>query len=128
MVGKGAFSTVYLSYSVRSRNKPLAIKVIDMKLQGLPEIRDEIKIMKQLNSPHIVKIYDAFISKSFLKADQDFPSGYIVMEYCGSDLMRQKHLPIESKLKLVSQLLKGLNFLHQNELYHEDLKPQNILV
>ena len=42
-------------------------------------------------------------------------------------LHNQQSLPDNSVLKYLTQLLEGGGFLHRREIYHNDIKPANIL-
>ena len=56
----------------------------------------------------------------------------IVMEYLeggslADKLKDQKPLPKYAVLKYLKQILEGVDFLHQRNIYHSDIKPANIL-
>ena len=56
----------------------------------------------------------------------------IVMEYLeggslADKLKDQKPLPNDAVLKYLKQILEGVDFLHQRNIYHSDIKPANIL-
>lgn len=54
---------------------------------------------------------------------------YYVMEFGESDLTRymsSEEIPFDQKIVLCAEILKGLEDLHKIEVYHRDLKPDNI--
>lgn len=58
---------------------------------------------------------------------------FIVMEYCNegdlSQYIRKKHKLFEALVKIfMQQLGLALQFLHQHNICHMDLKPQNLLL
>ena len=74
-IGKGAFSNIYKGYHHYSK-KVVAIKEISLDTLNKYEkiIKKETQIMKKLNHPNIVKLYDTII-------DSNTENVYLVMEY-----------------------------------------------
>lgn len=95
-------------------------------------IKKEMKIVKKLSHSHVVKFYT--IHKSNI--DRDNAVQYnILMEYMDGGSLDQKLAKLKGKtLKLsaiksiIIQILKGLEYLHENKIIHRDLKPGNILM
>lgn len=134
LLGKGAFSQVYLSKYVGDgtryigQDKRVAIKIIDtsdLKEEAVKIIEDEIEIMdfiKENPHPNIVECYDTIRTDSKI---------YIVMEFCDSGNLRSIiKKPIREKWIqfYFSQLANGLKYLDHNCIMHRDLKPRNILL
>lgn len=84
----------------------------------------EITMMKLMNHPNIMRIYDVFEAETEL---------YLVLEYVeGGELYdflvnRGKLLPQEA-LEFFKQIIYGLNYAHTFSIIHRDLKPENILI
>ena len=83
----------------------------------------EAKMLKKLKHPNIIQVMD-------LGKEDGMP--YMVMEYInGEDL---KKLLLHKKIKklqrydLILQIGRGLDYLHENNIIHHDIKPENILV
>lgn len=57
---------------------------------------------------------------------------FLVYEYVDSDLHKfishMKPLSKERARSIITQLLSGLTYLHENSIIHRDLKPSNILI
>ncbi|XP_067928118.1 serine/threonine-protein kinase 3-like [Watersipora subatra] len=122
-IGRGSYGSVYKALHKES-GQMLAIKQVPV-LQDLQEIIKEISIMQQCDSPYIVKYYGSYFK------DKDL---WIVMEYCGagsvSDIMRlrRKVLTEGEIATILSYALKGLDYLHQRNKIHRDIKAGNILL
>lgn len=91
----------------------------DLKVQLI----HEIKIQMFLDHPNIIKLYTFFSDDAYL---------YLLMEMCTSghlyDLLKsKKNLPEKTTKIIVKQLCQGIDFLHQNDIIHRDLKLENIL-
>lgn len=85
-----------------------------------------IDFILALDHPNITKIYDIIDEKENL---------YIVEEYCEySDLFnymsKNKKLSVDESFikKIVYQICSALNYLHENNIIHKNLKPENILI
>lgn len=81
----------------------------------------EITILRRLNHPNILPIYDVV-----LKHD----TFYIVMPLAKSDLrnyMKNK-LSFDDKKNIIYEILYGLAYMHSHSVMHRDFKPENILI
>ena len=125
-IGKGAFSSIYKAYNKYSKEL-VAVKEISLDTLNKYEksIRNETDIMKSLNHPYIVKLYDTII-------DEDTDNVYLVMEYMGrgdfSKYLNKRPLKEKFALKYLKQISQAMKYLLDNNIIHRDLKPQNILI
>lgn len=84
----------------------------------------EITMMKLMNHPNIMRIYDVYEGEKQL---------YLILEYVeGGELFdflvnRGKLAPLEA-LGYFKQIIYGLNYAHTFSIIHRDLKPENILI
>lgn len=125
--GQGA---VYCSADTLT-GRAVAIKraqVVQDKTGEKYSVYKEFKLGKSLNHPNLATYYDAFRFHDTGMGVFDFG----VMEYIegGTNLDDfLKTFPSEAQIKSVLiGILKGLGFLHQQNVIHRDLKPNNILV
>merc|ERR1719385_225325 len=122
-LGEGSYGSVYKALHKDSK-QVLAIKQVPVDTD-LQEIIKEISIMQQCDSPYVVKYYGSYFKNTDL---------WIVMEYCGagsvSDIMRlrKKTLTEEEIATVLSDTLKGLEYLHVRKKIHRDIKAGNILL
>lgn len=84
----------------------------------------EYRILEELPPhPHIVKVRYARL------ADNQFP--YIVFEYVeGQDIARllnQNALSLDQAIQIAQQTASGLVHLHQHSVFHQDIKPSNLV-
>merc|ERR1719361_2602071 len=102
-----------------------AIKIMDKRQCDRKMLKTEIQILKKLESPYIVALYDLIETKKYL---------YIVMELCsGGELFDQiasldgDHYSEEDCCLILHQIAKGVGYMHKMGIVHRDLKPENIL-
>jgi calcium-dependent protein kinase len=124
-LGAGAFGTVYQCIHKETGNIRACKKIPkkEMKSQDMSKVWTEMKILKQLDHPNIIKTYEYF---------QDELHFYIVTDYCeGGELFDRiisKHQFSEnSACKVVKQILSAICYCHKKNLVHRDLKPENII-
>ena len=124
-LGEGGYGQVYL---VRHKKMNLlrAMKVISVKSKTSGKKTDEeIELLKQLDHPNIVKLFEYF-------SDDD--KYYLITEYCkGGDLFdlikKKKKFSELSASYIMFQIFRALIYCHNtHHLVHRDIKPENIVV
>ncbi|XP_053933551.1 serine/threonine-protein kinase ULK3 isoform X3 [Cuculus canorus] len=126
-LGAGTYATVYKAYRKRDTREVVAIKCVNKRSLNRASVENlltEIEILKTIHHPHIVELKD-------FQWDSDHI--YLIMEFCaGGDLSRfirmRRMLPEKVARIFLQQLACALKFLHDHNISHLDLKPQNILL
>ena len=101
------------------------LKLVTRDRQSVFErLRREYKALLQIpEHPYVVKV---------IWADR-FPdeTPYIIFEYVEGldigELLASKSLSIEDAITIVQQAAEGLSHLHKHGVYHQDIKPSNLL-
>jgi len=126
-LGEGAFGKVKSAEEIKTGQK-VSIKILNKnKIQGkenFNQIVREIKILKELNHPNLIKLYQII---------EDNNNYYIVTEYAsGGELfnliVKNKHLTENDASIFFTQLIFALEFLKIKNISHRDIKPENILI
>ncbi|CAD8211311.1 unnamed protein product [Paramecium pentaurelia] len=131
LVGNGSFASVYIAKK-KSDGSKVAIKAFlkKMLIKKNPNswrltIENEIKVMKSLDHPSILKFYDHFENRA---------QSYIVMSLARGGTLEQGLKKLEEPLPFLSvkvifrQIVDAIKYLHDRGFMHRDLKPCNILL
>ena len=125
VLGQGAMGLVYKAYDPRLQ-RYAAIKVMSMGDQiseeHLKRFFHEARSAAKLNHRNIISIYDL---------EEDPP--YIAMECLDGDdlkghIEKGSFIPFEHKLGYVIEVCEALDYAHQNDIVHRDIKPGNMFI
>jgi serine/threonine protein kinase len=147
VLGQGGFGNTYVGYNTEFE-ETVAIKEFFMK--GVTErdettcavsvsnadnvgqfeeqrekFKKEARRLRKLKNEHIVKVHDLF---------EENGTAYYVMDYIDGESLAEKMkrtgLPFsETEVRnIITQILDALKEVHQNEIWHLDLKPGNIMI
>lgn len=84
----------------------------------------EITMMKLMNHPNILRIYDVYEGSKELFLVLEYVEGGELFDF----LVNRGRLPPAEALAYFKQLVYGLNYAHTFSIIHRDLKPENILI
>ena len=126
-LGEGSFGSVY---KVKRKNsareiiralKEISKEKMCLNEENSEEIRNEISVLKSLDHPNIMKIYEFY---------EDKENMYLVTEFCGGDAanIQDKYgvLPEFLVKYIMYQVFMAVAFFHANKIVHTDIKRENI--
>jgi serine/threonine-protein kinase ULK/ATG1 len=128
-IGRGSFAIVYKGIHETSQQivaiKSVHLDKLNRKL--LENLEKEISTLKLIDHPNIIKLYDVIKTESHMN---------LIMEYCElgdlSKYLKAQRLFQKIDAAMIKQLFiqvaDAFMYMHQHNLMHRDLKPQNILV
>ncbi|XP_068729205.1 MAP/microtubule affinity-regulating kinase 3-like isoform X6 [Montipora capricornis] len=125
-IGKGNFAKVKLAKHVPT-GKEVAIKIIDktqLNPSSLQKLFREVRIMKFLDHPNIVKLYEVIETDKTLYLVMEYASGGEVFDYLVAH-GRMKEKEARSKFR---QIVSAVQYCHQKHVIHRDLKAENLLL
>ena len=123
-LGQGGFSEVWLAHD-SYMDLDVAIKIYapgqGMDPNSIDEFRREITGVFQLNHPNL-------LCPKHLGIWEKMP--YLIMAYCpaGSCVKRVGNTTEEEIWHLIRDVAAGLAYLHEKDIVHQDIKPDNILI
>src|SRR5579875_747142 len=123
-IAHGGMSEVYLGYDRRVRRR-VAIKV----LYGSDEpfvrrFEREALAIGALSHDHILPLYDFGEQRPWYYLVMPYVEGGTLRDY----LLRRGHLSLEEAGSFLEQIASALQYAHEHDVVHRDVKPSNILL
>ncbi|KAH0507623.1 MAP/microtubule affinity-regulating kinase 4 [Microtus ochrogaster] len=148
-IGKGNFAKVKLARHILT-GREVAIKIIDktqLNPSSLQKLFREVRIMKGLNHPNIVKLFEVIETEKTLYLVMEYASAGEVFDYLVSH-GRMKEKEARAKFRqggvpgmavshsggfsaadcLLLQIVSAVHYCHQKNIVHRDLKAENLLL
>jgi len=127
-LGRGNYATVRSANKLNAaeNEKDVAVKVVKKARLDEEEkigLEEEVRLLLKLDHPHIVKLYEVYISKKNV---------YLVMELLAGGemfdrIVAEKHFSEQIAAIAIVQILDALVYCHEFGICHRDLKPENLL-
>ncbi|XP_068097036.1 serine/threonine-protein kinase SIK2 [Hyperolius riggenbachi] len=125
-LGKGNFAVVKLARH-RITKTEVAIKIIDksqLDAVNLEKIYREVQIMKMLDHPHIIKLYQVMETKNMLYLVTEYAKNGEIFDY----LANHGRLDETEARRKFWQILSAVEYCHSRNIVHRDLKAENLLL
>ncbi|EER11618.1 Calcium-dependent protein kinase, putative [Perkinsus marinus ATCC 50983] len=122
-LGQGSYGSVSKAIN-KSTAAVRAVKTISKShVKNIDRFKQEIAIMKMLDHPNIIKLFETF---------EDHRNIYLIMELCtGGELFDRiievGHFTEVQAAIIMQQILRAIYYMHENHIMHRDLKPENFL-
>lgn len=124
-LGRGAFAETYLGEHVYLGIRA-AIKVLQARVtvDEEPNFLNEARTIAHLRHANIIGVLEFGVENTV---------PYLVMDYAPRGTLRQRYprdtaLPISTIISYVKQVAAGLQYIHEQNLVHRDVKPENLLL
>ncbi|HTK11970.1 MAG TPA: protein kinase [Ktedonobacteraceae bacterium] len=124
-IGKGGSADVYLGEHLYLRSHA-ALKLMHISLEGeaARSFLFEAQTLVRLNHRHIVRVLDFRVERG---------SPVLIMDYVQGNSLRQHHergalLSLDLVVHYVKQIAEALQYAHNRQLIHRDVKPENVLL
>lgn len=125
-IGKGNFAVVKLATHIITKTK-VAIKIIDkthLDDDNLKKILREIQIMKMLNHPHIIRLYQVMETERMIYLVTEYASGGEIFDH----LVAHGRMSEKEARHKFRQILGAVMYCHERRVVHRDLKAENLLL
>ncbi|GAQ79569.1 hypothetical protein KFL_000330150 [Klebsormidium nitens] len=128
-IGHGTFGKVYLMEhrvsGVRTAVKALKKdKIREEGLSSIQKVRREIDLMRQINHPNVIRLYEVVETADFILLVTEYAQGGELYDY----ITDNTRLPEHEARRIFQQIIAGVAYCHHRRVVHRDLKPENILL
>lgn len=129
--GTGGFGAVHVCWDTRLERK-VAIKCMPlepaagMSASTLAEALDEARITSRLTHPNIVTVHDFAVQGSVAYLIMEYVNGLTLGELMGR--VEGGTLTYDECAHLLSSLAGALDYAHENDVLHLDIKPSNVFI
>jgi serine/threonine protein kinase len=124
-LGQGNCATAFYALNLSS-NEYVAIKVLkpnkdgQLKPEDIGEFCRELEMMASLDHPHVMPLW-GFGCKDRVP--------FLATEFmCGGTLKGKRLFRREQLVEMMEQICSGVQYLYDNGIIHQDIKPANILL
>jgi pSer/pThr/pTyr-binding forkhead associated (FHA) protein/tetratricopeptide (TPR) repeat protein len=126
-LGSGGMGTVYKALQI-SMDREVALKVLSPELTQDREFvvgfLNEARTAGQLNHPNIIQVHDFGEYEGYYYFSMEMVKGDNVFDI----LKREGKIAPRRAMTMIRQLCEGLAHAHSNNVVHQDIKPQNMMV
>jgi serine/threonine protein kinase len=131
LLGEGGFGRTYLAEDVDKLNEQCVVKQLALRIQGSSARQkatvlfyQEAQRLQQLGTnPQIPTLYAYFEENNYLYLVQEFVEGQNLLQ----ELEQQGVFDEQKILSLLNDLLPILQSVHEQQVIHRDIKPQNLM-
>mmetsp|Transcript_15683 Transcript_15683/g.36065 ORF Transcript_15683/g.36065 Transcript_15683/m.36065 type:complete len:515 (+) Transcript_15683:129-1673(+) len=122
-LGEGSYGSVCKAKNKATGSLRACKTISKAQMKNLDRFKQEIQIMKIMDHPNIIKLFETF---------EDHRNIYLIMELCsGGELFDRiidaGHFSEVQAATLMQQIVRAIYYMHENHVCHRDLKPENFL-
>ena len=126
-IGQGAFASTYRATDT-TLQRTVAVKLLRSHhaadVSFLARFEREARAAAQVNHPNVVQVHDYGHDDDLVFIVMHFVAGPTLAEY----IRDRERISSDEVVGIISQVLEGLQAIHERGIVHRDIKPQNILL
>jgi serine/threonine protein kinase len=133
-LARGGMAIVFIAYQ-QTLKRRIAVKVLPrshLTPQTAELFQTEAEAAASLSHPNIIQIYEVGETDQFLYFTMQLVRGsslWTILKKARKQIISSKRvLPVKNTIQIIIQVLDALDYAHQHDIIHMDIKPQNILI
>jgi serine/threonine protein kinase len=135
LLGHGAMGAVFIGYQATLKRQ-VAVKILPKSVASTARaqqmFRDEAETIGILSHPNIVPVYEMGETSDFFFQVMQLVAGHdlrtIIAKARNHPVPTKRILPMLETFQYICQILDALGYAHEEGVFHQDIKPANILV
>jgi serine/threonine protein kinase, bacterial len=128
VIGMGSYGIVYLCKDLKTKENTVVKQLRPSKRRNKKEIKlfeNEISVLRRLNHQNIPVLYETFSLDKHLFYAMSFIDGDNLEDEI---FYHKKSFNEKEALHILAQLLELVDYLHEKDIYHQDLRIPNLLL
>lgn len=126
-LGRGAFGSVHRIQNKTTGDIYACKRMNKLSISNPDMFYTEINLLKSIDHPNIIKLYDIYMDKVFV---------YLILEEClGGELFKQlikrahdqRMFSEKEAARIFKEIIEAVNYLHAFKIIHRDIKAENIM-
>ena len=133
-LARGGMAIIFVAYQ-RTLKRRIATKVLPKSLFSPEEaelFQQEAETAAFLSHPNIIQIFDVGEIDDFVFFTMQLIQGKSLKHYINGAqkqlLPSKRLLPVKTIIQIFSQILDALEYAHEQDIVHRDIKPDNIMI
>jgi serine/threonine-protein kinase len=135
LLGQGSMGAVFIGYQATLKRQ-VAVKILPKSVASTARaqqmFRDEAETIGILSHPNIVPVYEMGETRDFFFQVMQLVVGHdlktIISKARKHPVPAKRILPVAETFQFICQILDALGYAHEEGVFHQDIKPANILV